>query len=51
MMFDAAATTATFTMPSVTTYLAGDVLTLLAPAAPDATLANLAWTFIGTMGV
>ncbi len=50
MMFAAAATTATFTMASATTFNAGDVLTLVAPAAPDATLANLAWTFIGAMG-
>jgi hypothetical protein len=25
----------------------GDTLTLVAPASPDATLANLAWTFMG----
>jgi hypothetical protein len=35
---------------SATTFNAGDVLTLVAPAVPDATLANLAWTFMGTMG-
>jgi Putative phage tail protein len=51
MEFAAAATTATFTMTSPTTFNAGDVLTLVAPAIPDATLANLAWTFMGTMGV
>ncbi len=50
MMFAAAATTATFAMTSAATFNAGDVLTLVAPAAPDATLANLAWTFMGTMG-
>jgi len=47
MVFAPAATTATFTMSSATTFSAGDVLTLVAPAAPDATLANLAWTFMG----
>ena len=50
MVFAAAATTATFTMASATTFNAGDVLTLVAPAVPDATLANLAWTFMGTTG-
>lgn len=50
MVFTAAATAATFTMTSVTTFNAGDVLTLVAPAVPDVTLANLAWTFMGTMG-
>ncbi|HEV2100493.1 MAG TPA: phage tail protein, partial [Stellaceae bacterium] len=50
MVFSAAATTATFMMTSPTTFNAGDVLTLLAPATPDLTLADLAWTFIGTMG-
>ena len=47
MVFAPAATTATFTMSSATAFSAGDVLTLVAPAAPDATLANLAWTFMG----
>jgi hypothetical protein len=50
MAFAAAASNATFTMPAATTFNAGDVLTLLAPAVPDATLADLAWTFIGTTG-
>jgi putative tail protein len=50
MVFAAGATTATFTMAAATTFNAGDVLTLVAPAVPDATLANLAWTFIGAMG-
>ena len=50
MMFAAAATTATFAMTSATTFDAGDVLTLVAPATPDANLANLAWTFMGTTG-
>jgi hypothetical protein len=50
MMFAAAANTATFAMPSATTFIAGDVLIWEAPALPDAALANLAWTFMGTMG-
>ncbi len=50
MAFAATATTATFTMASATDFNAGDVLTLVAPAIPDASLANLAWTFIGTTG-
>ena len=47
MAFAASATTATFTMSSATVFNAGDVLTVVAPAVPDATLANLAWTFMG----
>lgn len=50
MMFAPSATTATFAMPAATTFNAGDVMTLIAPATPDPTLANLAWTFMGTMG-
>jgi Putative phage tail protein len=49
MDFAAGATTASFTMATATSFAAGDVLTLTAPAAPDATLADLAWTFQGTM--
>jgi len=48
MVFAAGATTATFTMASATTFMAGDVLTMVAPASPDATLANLAWTLVGS---
>jgi hypothetical protein len=48
MVFAAGATTASFTMPSATTFMAGDILTVVAPASPDATLANLAWTFVGS---
>ena len=47
MVFTASAATATFTMSSATVFTAGDVLTVVAPATPDATLANLAWTFMG----
>jgi len=28
--------------------MAGDVVTMVAPASPDATLANLAWTLVGS---
>jgi len=48
MVFAASANTATFTMSSATTFNTGDVLSVVAPAIPDATLANLAWTFVGT---
>jgi len=48
MVFAAGATIATFTMSSATTYMAGDILTVVAPALPDTTLANLAWTFVGS---
>ena len=50
MVFTAAATNAAFTMAMPTTFDAGDVLTLIAPAVPDATLADLTWTFLGTTG-
>ena len=48
MNFAAGATTASFTMASATTFNGGDVLTITAPATPDASLANLAWTLAGT---
>jgi hypothetical protein len=48
MVFSAAATTATFAMASATTFMSGDVLTVVAPLTPDPTLANLAWTFVGS---
>jgi hypothetical protein len=35
-------------MASATTFMAGDILTVVAPALPDATLANLAWTLVGS---
>jgi len=47
MTFAASASTATFMMNATTTFSAGDVLTLVAPSTADATLANLAWTFLG----
>jgi hypothetical protein len=49
MVFAAGATSASFTMASQTSFAGGDVLTILAPASPDATLANLAWTLAGTL--
>jgi hypothetical protein len=47
MVFAASATTATFAMSPTTVFNAGDVLTVVAPAVPDPTLENLAWTFLG----
>jgi hypothetical protein len=47
MVFAPSAPAATFTMNSATFFNAGDVLTVIAPATPDATLANLAWTIMG----
>ena len=47
MVFAPSAAAATFTMNSATLFNAGDVLTVVAPATPDATLANLAWTITG----
>ena len=49
MAFAAGATTAGFTMAAAATFIAGDVLTIVAPSSPDATLANLAWTLAGTL--
>jgi hypothetical protein len=48
MAFAAGATSATFAMSTATSFAGGDVLTIVAPATPDATLANLAWTLSGT---
>jgi hypothetical protein len=44
----AGANGASFTMASATGFAGGDVLTIVAPASPDATLANLAWTLAGS---
>jgi hypothetical protein len=48
MSFAAGATSASFTLATATSFNAGDVLTILAPASPDATLADLAWTLAGS---
>lgn len=48
MRFAAAATSATFIMASQTTFSAGDVLKVVAPATPDATLEDITFTLSGT---
>ena len=48
MVFAAAASTATFTMPTQTTFVSGDEITVVAPASPDATLAGVRFTLVGT---
>ena len=48
MLFAGSSATAGFAMAAATSFAPGDVLTLVAPASPDATLANLAWTLVGT---
>ena len=47
MVYTASAT-ATFAMTAATSYAAGDLLEIVAPATPDATLANLVFTVAGT---
>lgn len=46
MVFAGSATTATFT-GTQTTFVAGDILTLVAPASADATLADIGFAFAG----
>lgn len=48
MRFAAAASTATFISASGSTFAAGDVLSVVAPATPDATLANVGFAITGT---
>jgi hypothetical protein len=46
--FAAAATTATFISGSGSTFATGDVLTVVAPVTPDATLEDIGFTLLGT---
>lgn len=48
MRFAASATTATFIMASAQTFVAGDILTVIAPGTPDATLAGVSFVLAGT---
>lgn len=49
VQFAAAGTIATWTVASATAFAAGDILTIVAPASPDATLANLVWAIAGNL--
>ena len=46
--FAAAATSATFIAASAIAFAAGDILSIIAPATPDATLANVGFVLAGT---
>ena len=48
MRFAASGTSATFIMASQQTFAAGDILKVVAPVTPDATLANITFTLSGT---
>jgi hypothetical protein len=48
MSFAAAASVATFTFTTETSLAAGDILSVHAPATPDASLADIYWTLAGT---
>jgi hypothetical protein len=48
MRFAAAGTSATFIAASEQTYNAGDIMTVVAPATPDATLADISFVLAGT---
>jgi hypothetical protein len=47
--FAIGATTATFTFTTLTTFAAGDLLTIQAPATPDATLAGFYFNLASTL--
>lgn len=49
MTFGAGASSAAFAMTTPTTFNVGDVLTVVSPASPDASLADLTWAFTGTV--
>ncbi|WP_035241142.1 hypothetical protein [Desulfobacter vibrioformis] len=46
--FAASGTSATFAAAYETSFVAGDILTLVAPVSADATLADLGWAIVGT---
>lgn len=46
--FAASGTSATFAAASETSFAAGDILTVVAPATADATLADLGWAIVGS---
>lgn len=48
MRFAASATAATFIMASAQSFSAGDILTVIAPGTPDATLAGVSFVLAGT---
>lgn len=48
--FASSGSTATFTFASAVSFAAADVLSVIAPATPDATLADISMTFAGTRG-
>jgi len=48
MRFAASSTTATFILTSITSFVAGDILSVVAPLSPDFTLANITFLLAGT---